>query len=123
MLELPQKSNRGPLQRHRWRYHVIASGAILAAFATWSNQAAASPALVQKYACVACHQTSTKLVGPSWREVAARYGTGKGTSEQLVASVKSGSSGKWGPMPMPPQVQVPDAELELLVKWILDGPK
>lgn len=85
--------------------------------------ASASLALAQKYACVACHQPAVKVVGPSWQDIGARYGEGKGTAAQLAASIKSGSSGKWGPMPMPPQAQVPDADLQALAQWLVGGAK
>ena len=87
----------------------------------WPTHAVASMALAQKYACVACHQPAAKVVGPSWKDIGAKYGEGKGTAAQLAASIKAGSSGKWGPMPMPPQAQVPDADVQSLAQWLLDG--
>ena len=89
----------------------------------WPAQAAASQALAQKYACVACHQPSVKVAGPSWKDITARYGDGKASAAQLAASIKAGSSGKWGAMPMPAQAQVPDADLQSLAQWLLDGAK
>ena len=86
-------------------------------------RATASRALAQKYACVACHQPTAKVVGPSWKDIGARYGEGQGTAAQLAASIKAGSAGKWGPMPMPAQAQVPDADLQSLAQWLLDGAK
>lgn len=98
---------------------VLGLAVCLSAF--WPTRAAASQALAQKYACVACHQPAVKVVGPSWKDVGARYGDGKGTAAQLAASIKAGSSGKWGPMPMPAQAQVPEADLQALAQWLLDG--
>ncbi|WP_240651608.1 MULTISPECIES: c-type cytochrome [unclassified Variovorax] len=89
----------------------------------WPARAVASQALAQKYACVACHQPATKVVGPSWKDIGAKYGDGKGTAAQLAASIKAGSSGKWGAMPMPPQAQIPDGDLQSLAQWVLDGAK
>lgn len=83
----------------------------------------ANQAMAQRYTCVACHQPSVKTVGPSWKDIAAMYAEGKGTAAQLAASIKAGSAGKWGGMPMPPQAQVPDAELQALAQWVLDGGK
>ncbi|MGJ7504121.1 c-type cytochrome [Variovorax sp. ZT5P49] len=91
--------------------------------AAWPARAVASQALAQKYACVACHQATAKVVGPSWKDIGARYGEGKGTAAQLAASIKAGSSGKWGAMPMPPQTQIPDADVQSLAQWLLDGAK
>ena len=95
----------------------------ICASAAWPAHAVASQALAQKYACVACHQPSVKTVGPSWMDITARYGDGKASAAQLAASIKTGSSGKWGAMPMPAQAQVPDADLQSLAQWLLDGAK
>lgn len=106
----------------RTRASLVAALA-LGASAVWPVQASASNALAQKYACVACHQPATKVVGPSWKDIGAKYADGKGTAAQLAASIKAGSTGKWGPMPMPAQAQVPDADLQALAQWVLDGAK
>ncbi|MBB4596470.1 c-type cytochrome [Xanthomonas arboricola] len=95
----------------------------LAAAALWPGQAAANQALVQKNACIACHQPAARVVGPSWKQITEKYSDGKITAEQLAASIKGGSSGKWGPMPMPPQAQVSDADLKIIAQWLLDGAK
>lgn len=87
----------------------------------WPERAVASQALAQKYACIACHQPAAKVVGPSWKDIGARYGDGKGTAAQMAASIKAGSAGKWGAMPMPAQAQIPDADLQSLAQWVLDG--
>lgn len=100
-----------------------AAAQCIAAAMAWPAPASASQALAQKYSCVACHQPAAKVVGPSWKDIGARYGDGKGTAAQLAASIKAGSSGKWGPMPMPAQAQVPDADAQLLAQWLLDGAK
>jgi cytochrome c len=89
----------------------------------WPTQATASQALAQKYTCVACHQPAVKVVGPSWKDISAKYGEGKGTVAQLATSIKGGSTGKWGPMPMPPQAQVSDADLQAIAQWLIDGAK
>jgi cytochrome c len=87
----------------------------------WPTHAEASQALAKRYACVACHQPSTKMVGPSWADIKAKYGDGSTTVEQLAQSIKAGSSGKWGTMPMPAQSHIPDADLQSLAKWLLAG--
>nr|WP_315207040.1 c-type cytochrome [uncultured Albidiferax sp.] len=87
----------------------------------WPAQATASQALAQKYACVACHQATTKTVGPSWKDIRAKYGDGT-TATQLAATIKAGSAGKWGAMPMPAQPSIPDADLQTLAQWVLQGP-
>ena len=95
----------------------------LCAIALVPTHAVASQALAQKYACVACHQAATKTVGPSWKQIGERYGAGQGTTAQLAASIKSGSSGKWGAMPMPAQAQVSDTDAQALAQWLIEGAK
>jgi cytochrome c len=75
--------------------------------------------LLKKNACLACHAVDKKLVGPAYKEVAAKY-RGQKDAEKLVAErVKKGSTGVWGQIPMPPNAAVPDAEINTMVKWIL----
>jgi cytochrome c len=83
----------------------------------------ASEALAKKYACTACHQAAVKVVGPAWKDIAAKYADGSVTAVQLAATVKKGSAGKWGAMAMPAQSQVPDADAQSLATWILQGAK
>ncbi|GGX84985.1 c-type cytochrome [Vogesella alkaliphila] len=75
--------------------------------------------LAQKYACVACHSVDKKLVGPAYKDVAKKYAGDKSAEAKLVAKVKAGGSGVWGPIPMPAHPQVSDADLKTLVKWVL----
>ena len=75
-------------------------------------------ALAAKYGCQACHTPDKKLVGPSYKEVAAKYAGNAGAAAMLEKKVKSGGSGVWGQVPMPPN-NVPDADLKALVEWIL----
>ncbi len=86
--------------------------------------AAALPAhaqeeLAKKHNCLACHATDKKLVGPSYKDVAAKYRSDAGAQAKLAAKVKKGGQGVWGQVPMPPNTQVPDADINALVKWIL----
>ena len=71
--------------------------------------------LFQTKVCVACHTVDTKLVGPAMKEVAAKYA---GDADHIIASIKNGSSGNWGPIPMPPNA-VNDDEAAALAEWIL----
>ena len=79
----------------------------------------ASPELAKKHACFACHATDKKLVGPSYKDVSAKYKGDRGAEARLVDKVKKGSQGSWGQVPMPPNAAVPDADVRALVKWIL----
>jgi cytochrome c len=79
----------------------------------------ANEALAKKHNCFACHAVDKKLVGPSYKDVAAKYAKDSGAEAKLVEKVKKGGQGVWGQVPMPPNAQVPDADVQALVKWIL----
>ena len=81
--------------------------------------AKASEELAKKHACFACHTVDKKMVGPSYKDVAAKYRGDKTASAKLFEKVKKGGQGAWGQVPMPPNAQVPDADIKTLVKWIL----
>ena len=80
---------------------------------------AASDELATKHACFACHTVDKKMVGPSYKDVAAKYRADKEAPAKLAAKVKNGSQGVWGNVPMPPNAALPDADITALVKWIL----
>ena len=77
--------------------------------------------LAKKNACMACHAVDKKLVGPAYQDVAKKY-AGK-SAEELSKSIKAGGSGKWGPVPMPAQTALSDADAKTLAAWILAGAK
>jgi cytochrome c len=79
----------------------------------------ASEELAKKHACFACHTVDKKMVGPSYKDVAAKYRSDKEAATKLALKVKNGSQGVWGTIPMPPNSAVPDADTNTLVKWIL----
>jgi cytochrome c len=81
--------------------------------------ALAQEALAQKNGCLACHAVDKKVVGPSYKEVAAKYKGDKTAQAKLEAKVKSGGTGVWGQVPMPPNGAVSDADVKTLVTWIL----
>lgn len=68
--------------------------------------------------CLACHAVDKKLVGPSYKDVAAKYKGDKKAADALAATIKAGGSGKWGPVPMPPN-NVTDDEAKKLAQWVL----
>ena len=79
--------------------------------------------LARASGCTDCHGVTEKILGPAFREIAAKY-AGDGTAEPgLVAKVKGGSGGAWGTVPMPAQAQLKDANVHALVQWILAGAK
>ena len=80
-------------------------------------------ALAKSNACMACHGISTKLVGPALADIAAKYKGDPAAASRLAAKVKGGSSGAWGPVPMPAQAHIKDDDIALMVQWILGGAK
>ena len=93
----------------------------IALAAAVSTPAFANLALAQKNACMACHAVDKKVVGPSYQDVAKKY-AGK-SADELAKSIKAGGSGKWGPVPMPAQTALSDADAKTLAAWILAGAK
>ena len=79
----------------------------------------ASEQLAKKHACFACHTLDKKMVGPSYKDVAAKYRGDQEAAKKLALKVKNGSQCVWGTVPMPPNSAVPDADVHALVKWIL----
>ena len=75
--------------------------------------------LAQEKACLACHAVDKKVVGPSYKEIAAKYRTDKNAEANLIKKVRAGGSGVWGQVPMPPNTTVSDKEAQILVKWIM----
>lgn len=93
----------------------------IAAAALMAFPAMASMELAKKSNCMSCHQIDKKFVGPSYQDVAAKY-KGQGNAvKKLSAKVKAGGKGSWGEIPMPPNPNVKDADIQTLVKWILAG--
>lgn len=75
--------------------------------------------LAQKNQCMTCHTVATKVLGPAYQDVAKKYKDSKDAEEALAASIKKGSAGKWGTIPMPAQPNVSDADAKALAKWVL----
>ena len=84
------------------------------------RQAQADEKLATASGCMACHKIDTKIVGPSFKEIAAKYKGDAGAEATLIGKVKNGGSGTWGAVPMPPNSpRVSDADIKSLVDWIL----
>ena len=69
--------------------------------------------------CLSCHSVDNQVVGPAYKEVAAKYAGRDDAPAVLTKKVREGGSGTWGSIPMPPNPQVSEAEASTLVKWIL----
>lgn len=94
----------------------VAAASLLLAGNANANEAA--KALAQKSGCLACHSVEQKVLGPAYKDVAAKY-KGKDMEAKLVAKVKAGGSGVWGPIPMPAHPQVPEQDIKTIVRWVL----
>jgi cytochrome c len=75
--------------------------------------------LAQKKNCLACHAIDKKVLGPAYKDVAAKYAGQKDAVDKLAAKILKGGAGVWGNVPMPANPQVSDAEAKPLVQWIL----
>ncbi len=91
---------------------------VVAPFAAYANKA-----LADKNGCLGCHATAAKLVGPSYKDVAAKYADQPDATKMLAKSIRAGGTGKWGEMAMPPQSQLSAADAKQLAAWILGGAK
>jgi cytochrome c len=83
--------------------------------------ASASLDLARKNACINCHAAERKLVGPSYREVMRRYEGQSDAVEQLTQRIRAGGAGRWGPVPMPAQPRLSEADARELAVWVLQG--
>jgi len=93
--------------------------AVAGAALSSSLPAVASEELAKKHNCLACHAVDKKIVGPAYKDVAAKYRDDKNAEAILFEKVKKGGVGTWGQIPMPPNATVPDADIKALVKWVL----
>lgn len=84
-----------------------------------SGPALAGEDLAKKNGCLACHGIDKKLVGPSFKDVAAKYKADAGAAETLGKHVRDGSKGVWGAIAMPPQPKISDDELKAVIAWVL----
>jgi len=93
--------------------------AVTAASLFIGTQALAGIELAQKNGCTACHQVDKKVVGPAFKDVAAKYKGDKTAEARLAKKVKEGGKGVWGEIPMPPNSQVKDEDIKAIVHWVL----
>jgi cytochrome c len=97
--------------------------ALAVALAATTLPARANLELAQKNACTACHAADKKIVGPSYQDVAKKYAGQKDAVAALSESIRKGGAGKWGPVPMPAQPALSDADVKTLATWVLGGAK
>ena len=97
--------------------------AAVATFLAASTPVMADMAMATAKNCMACHAVEKKLVGPSYKDIATKYAGQADAVDKLAGKVLKGGSGAWGPVPMPANAPVNDADAKKLVAWILAGSK
>jgi cytochrome c len=95
-------------------FALIAASTVVVAAPAFADQA-----LATAKNCMACHAVDKKLVGPAYKEVAAKYAGQAGAADKLAQKIMKGGSGVWGPVPMPANSQVNEAEAKKLAAWVL----
>ena len=95
---------------------VLAAAGLIATGAVYADP---GTDLLAKSGCTVCHAPDKKIVGPAYNEVAAKYKGDASAPAKLADKVKKGGSGVWGPVPMPPNAAVSDADIKTLVAYIL----
>ena len=93
----------------------------LAMTAAATAPAFADLALATSKNCMACHAVDKKLVGPSYKDVAAKYKADKSAVDKLAAKIIKGGSGAWGAVPMPANPQVSEVEAKKLAAWVMSS--
>ncbi len=96
----------------------------LAAVATFASFLTATPVMADlKLAtdknCMSCHSVEKKVVGPGYKDIAAKYANQKGAVDMLAGKILKGGAGVWGPIPMPANAQVNAAEAKTLATWVM----
>ena len=102
----------------RFSYRMITATAALAA-AALASPVGANEELAKKHQCLTCHQIDKKVVGPAYKDVAKKYKGQADAGAKLTEKIRMGSKGVWGPVPMPANVKVPEADAKALAVWIL----
>jgi cytochrome c len=97
--------------------HTLACALLLA----YLGPVAANEALARKNDCMGCHAVASQVVGPAYKDVAAKYKGDPEAVAKLMKSIREGSSGNWGAMAMPPHPKLSEADLRKLATWVLSS--
>lgn len=98
----------------------VVAGTAAAPAAPKAAAGGAPTALLNKHTCAACHAADTKLIGPSWRDIVGKHGSRADAETYLMGKIKSGGTGAWGQIPMPPQA-LPDEDAKAIARWLAEG--
>jgi cytochrome c len=99
--------------------NILILGIVLTTTGLWAQSMRADEALARTSGCLACHGIAHKIVGPSFKDIAAKYKDNPAAVDSLMRKVKQGGSGVWGHIPMPPNTHVSNEDTKALVEWIL----
>jgi cytochrome c len=111
-----RRCSRTALQGVIMKFAIVAMAAV-GVLAT--GNAAANEKLAQSSGCMTCHAIDKKVIGPSFKEIAAKYRSDKNAEANMVKKVKAGGAGVWGSTPMPPNAHVKDDDIKAIVQWAL----
>jgi cytochrome c len=98
-----------------WTRPVVVSLALIAG----ADGAWASEELAKKSGCLACHAIDKKVIGPSYKDIAAKYKGDAGAEARLIVKLQKGGAGSWGEIFMPSMQTLPENDIKILVRWIL----
>lgn len=98
---------------------MLAATGFLFAGSSYAATEAEAMDIAKKNGCLACHALDKKLVGPAWKDVGAKYAGQADAEAKLLVKVKKGGKDVWGPVPMPPNATVKDADIKTLVQFVL----
>lgn len=87
------------------------------------NDLAAAAEMAKANGCYSCHAAAEKIVGPSFKDIAAKYKGDKDAAASLAQSIQYGSKGKWGRIPMPPHATLSGSDLKALAGWVMATPQ
>ena len=99
--------------------HTVRALFAVAILGSLHNTTQANEALARKSDCMGCHSVASKLVGPAYKDVAAKYAGQADALEQVQNSIRNGGAGKWGDIPMPPNPKLSTADVKKLATWVL----
>lgn len=116
----PPRCNRAAKRAFKDAHTSTLKCILLAVAILGACNSGASEALARKNDCLACHAVATKLVGPAFKDVAAKYAGQSDAADRISESIRNGGAGKWGELPMPAQSKLSAPDAKKLALWILN---
>lgn len=104
-----------------WKLAACVPFVMVASMAQAAPDYAEVQEILTKNACLACHAVDKKMIGPAYREVAKQHEGEADAAEVIATHIREGSTGIYGPIPMPPNPGITDDDLAKVVEWVLAG--